>query len=52
MGADHVVVLADGHVVEEGTPEQLMERDGMFRRMVELQRESSNWKVGGNQGDT
>ncbi len=52
MGADHVVVLADGHVVEEGTPEQLMERDGMFRRMVELQRESSNWQVGGNQGDT
>ena len=26
MGADHVVVLADGHVAEEGTPEQLMER--------------------------
>ena len=37
---------------EEGTPEQLMERDGMFRRMVELQRESSTWQVGGNQGDT
>ena len=50
MGADHVVVLADGHVAEEGTPEQLMERGGMFRRMVELQRESSNWRVGGNRG--
>ena len=46
MGADHVVVLADGHVAEEGTPEQLMERGGMFRHMVELQRESSNWQVG------
>ena len=50
MGADHVVVLADGHVAEEGTPEQLMERGGMFRHMVELQRESSNWQVGGNRG--
>ena len=50
MGADHVVVLADGHVAEEGTPEQLMERGGMFRHMVELQRESSNWQVGGNGG--
>ena len=50
MGADHVVVLADGHVAEEGTPEQLMERGGMFRRMVELQRESSSWQVGGNRG--
>ena len=50
MGADHVVVLADGHVAEEGTPEQLMERGGMFRRMVELQRETSSWQVGGNRG--
>ena len=50
MGADHVVVLADGHVAEEGTPEQLMERGGMFRHMVELQRGSSNWQVGGNRG--
>lgn len=50
MGADHVVVLADGRVAEEGTPEQLMERGGMFRRMVELQRESSSWQVGGNRG--
>ena len=50
LGADHVVVLADGHVAEEGTPEQLIEQDGMFRRMVELQKESSNWQIGGNQG--
>ena len=50
MGADHVVVLTDGHVAEEGTPDQLMERGGMFRRMVELQRESSSWQVGGNRG--
>ena len=28
----------------------LMERGGMFRHMVELQRESSNWQVGGNRG--
>ena len=47
LGADHVVVLADGHVAEEGTPEQLIEQGGMFRRMVELQRESANWQIGG-----
>ena len=51
LGADHVVVLADGHVAEEGTPEQLIEQGGMFRRMVELQRESSNWQIGGNRGN-
>lgn len=46
MGADHVVVLSDGHVAEEGTPAQLMKRAGMFSHMVELQQQSSNWKIG------
>ena len=27
MGADHVVVLADGHVAEEGTPKQLLDQE-------------------------
>ena len=46
MGADHVVVLADGHVAEEGTPKQLLDQGRIFRHMVELQQESSNWKIG------
>lgn len=45
MGADHVVVLADGHVAEEGTPKQLLDQGRIFRHMVELQQESSNWKI-------
>lgn len=45
MGADHVVVLAVGHVAEEGTPKQLLDQGRIFRHMVELQQESSNWKI-------
>lgn len=45
MGTDHVIVLADGHVAEEGTPEHMMEQNGMFHHMVELQQESSDWKI-------
>lgn len=45
MEANHVVVLASGHVAEEGTPAQLMEQGGIFRRMVDLQRQSSDWKL-------
>lgn len=45
MGADHVVVLADGHVAEEGTPKQLLDQGRIFRHMFELQQESSNWKI-------
>ena len=46
-GADHIVVLENGHVAEQGTPAELMERGGLYRRMVELQSESAKWKVKG-----
>ena len=44
-GADHIVVLENGHVAEQGTPAELMERGGLYRRMVELQSESARWKL-------
>ena len=48
-GADHIVVLANGHVAEQGTPAELMERGGLYRRMVELQSESARWKLNGTE---
>ena len=45
-GADHIVVLENGHVTEQGTPAELMERGGLYRRMVELQSESARWQLG------
>lgn len=47
-GANKVVVLADGKVAEEGSPEELMKKDNMYRHMVELQKESSTWTIGDN----
>ena len=44
-GADHIVVLEDGHVVQQGTPAELMEQGGLYRRMVELQSESAQWRL-------
>ena len=44
-GADHIVVLENGHVAEQGTPAELMERGGLYRRMVELQSESAQWRL-------
>lgn len=44
-GADHIVVLENGHVAEQGTPAELMARGGLYRRMVELQSESAQWKL-------
>ena len=46
-GADHIVVLDDGHVAQQGAPAELMEQDGLYRRMVELQSESAQWRLNG-----
>ena len=34
-----------GRVAERGAPAELMERDGLFARMVRLQRESAQWTL-------
>ncbi|WP_283608282.1 ABC transporter ATP-binding protein [Faecalispora anaeroviscerum] len=36
-GADQIIVLSDGTVAEQGTPWELMQQDGIYRHMVELQ---------------
>lgn len=46
-GADQIVVLKDGIVAEAGTPQELMKQDGVYRRMVKLQRMSGEWTIGG-----
>ena len=43
--ADHIVVLKEGRVIEQGTPRELMARGGLYRRMVELQSESARWNL-------
>ncbi|WP_101909612.1 ABC transporter ATP-binding protein [Marasmitruncus massiliensis] len=45
MGADKVVVLSDGKVAEMGAPNALIKTNGIFRHMVELQRESQEWSL-------
>jgi ATP-binding cassette subfamily B protein IrtB len=45
-GADKIVVLADGVVAEQGKPDDLMKKNGIYSRMVKLQSESRNWTIG------
>lgn len=41
--ADKIVVLKEGIVAEEGTPEELMKNNGIYKHMTELQNKSGNW---------
>lgn len=43
--ADQIVVLADGHVADKGTPGELYRKDGIYRQMVNLQKMSGEWKL-------
>ena len=43
--ADKIVVLSGGHVAEEGSPDELLKKNGIFSHMVALQKESSEWKI-------
>ncbi len=44
-GADKIVVLADGVVAEQGTPDELYSKNGIYARMVDLQSASGKWKI-------
>ena len=46
-GADHIVVLENGRVAQQGSPAELMEQGGLYRRMVELQNQSAQWQLSG-----
>lgn len=45
MGADKVVVLSDGKVAEMEKPGELMQKEGLFRHMVEIQTRSMDWML-------
>ena len=44
-GVDKIVVLKDGVVAENGTPDELKAADGIYRHMVDLQLQAASWKL-------
>ena len=44
-GADKVVVLKDDIVAEQGRPDELYARKGLYAHMVDLQSASQNWTI-------
>jgi ATP-binding cassette subfamily B protein len=45
LGADRIAVLDRGRLAEQGSPEELLARDGLFARLYKIQQESLGWTV-------
>ncbi|MCR4567877.1 MAG: ABC transporter ATP-binding protein/permease [Pseudobutyrivibrio sp.] len=45
VGADKIIVLDDGHIVEEGTHEGLIKAEGMYSRMWADYNQALKWKI-------
>lgn len=43
-GVDKIVVLKDGKVAEQGTPEELRKANGIYKHMADMQLSSDRWK--------
>ena len=44
-GADKLIVLKDGVVAEQGSPNELYKKNGIYTQMADMQRKSVDWKI-------
>jgi ATP-binding cassette subfamily B protein len=44
-GADKIVVLKDGIVFEQGSPDKLVKEGKIYKHMAEIQLEAASWKI-------
>ena len=46
--ADQILVLEDGRLVQQGTHEELIREDGLYRRFIELREQAEDWHIAEN----
>ena len=43
--ADQILVISDGQVAEHGTHEELLAKDGIYRRFTEIREKAEGWRI-------
>ncbi|MEA4957515.1 putative ABC transporter ATP-binding protein [bioreactor metagenome] len=43
--ADKIIVLNEGKIVEEGSPEELTEKNGLYKKMLDIQSKTGKWTL-------
>jgi ATP-binding cassette subfamily B protein len=46
LGANHIAVLENGSLAEQGSGEELLAKNGLFARLYRIQQESLGWSAG------
>ena len=48
-GADQILVLENGQIVQIGKHQELIQQEGLYRRFVEIRGNAIGWKLGGRE---
>ena len=51
MDADKIIVLKEGKIIEEGTHRTLIENNGEYKTLWDLQFEAESWEISGKGGE-
>lgn len=43
--ADHIIAIENGNIVQEGTPQQLIGEEGIYRRFMNERKKAAEWTV-------
>lgn len=43
--ADQILAVDKGQIVQQGTHDELMERDGIYRRFISGRKQAAGWKL-------
>ena len=43
--ADQILVVDDGHIVQKGTHEELVEQEGLYRRFIDARHKAEGWSI-------
>lgn len=49
-GADQIIVVNDGRIVQRGTHDELLQREGIYARFWDERRQAAHWKLTGANG--